>query len=268
MKNQIGIHLIFISIFTLLISCKHNVSPLEIAQKRYPMLSPCTPEGLKETILCGTLQVFEDHEAQSGKKIPLNVYLFPTTNKLASNSVFVDFTGGPGVSNEMLIDIYEEGAFAYLFREIRDILIVDKRGTGASRIYCKALDTISINLDYYLYNPELLADCLQEINNNVNLSKYNTASQVEDLESIKKWLNIGKIDFHGQSYGTRVGLEYIRQYPNSINSAILTGSVPPDFGLFGFKAFEIERVLKKLILRCESDSFLSNKLSRFQKGII
>lgn len=259
--------LLFISFLALLISCKNSESPLESAQERYPMLRPCIPEGLKETILCGTIQVLEDHEAPSGKKIPLNVYLFPKINNSSSNSVFVDFTGGPGVSNDMLIDIYEEGAFAYPFREIRDILIVDKRGTGASRISCKALDTVSLNLDYYLYNPDLLKDCLEEVKNKVDLSKYNTASQVEDLETIRTWLNISKIDFHGQSYGTRVGLEYIRKYPNSISSAILTGSVPPDFGIFSHKAFEIERVLKKLVLRCESDSICQANFPDFRNEL-
>ena len=256
--------LFFLSFLTLFISCKSVESPLESARERYPMLKPCTPKGLKETILCGTIQVFEDHEGQSGKKIPLNVYLFPTIGTPPSNSVFVDFTGGPGVSNDILIDIYEKGAFAYPFREIRDILIVDKRGTGASRISCNALDTISLNLDYYLYNPDLLADCLQEVQGKVDLSKYNTASQIEDLEAIRTWLKINKFDFHGQSYGTRVGLEYIRKYPNSISSAILTGSVPPDFGILGYKAFEIERVLKKLILRCESDSICQGNFPNFR----
>ncbi len=267
MKKYIGFHLLCIAFFGLFNSCKNSETPIESAQERYPMLKPCTPEGLKETILCGTIQVFEDQETQSGKKIPLNVYLFPTTNKSPSNSVFVDYTGGPGRSNEMYLDYYEKGAFSYFFREVRDVLIVDKRGTGASRIPCQAMDTISLNLDYYLYDPKLLHDCLQEVKDKVDLSKYNTASQVEDLETIRTWLNIDQIDFHGQSYGTRVGLEYIRKYPNSIRSAILTGSVPPEFGLFGFKAFEIERVLKKLILRCESDSICQTNFPHFKEEL-
>ncbi len=251
----------------LVASCGTSEDPLVSAQKRYPMLKPCNPEGLNEKILCGSIEVFENQINKSGRKIPLNVFLFPSYRKDPPQYVFVDYNGGPGVPNNLLVPYYEKGGFSSFFREVRDVLIVEKRGTGASRISCDALDSISLPIDHYLFDTELIADCLSEIQGKVDLSKYDTEAQVEDLEQVRNWMKIETYDFHGISYGSRVGLELIRRYPKSINSAILTGTVPPEFGLFGYVDIEMERVLRKLIARCETDSICSTHFPGFKEEV-
>jgi len=250
-----------------LISCDTSINPLEAAQERYPMLKPCTPEGLKEQILSGTIEVFEDQINKAGKKIPLNVFLFPSYQTDPINSVFVDYAGGPGVPNNLFVPYYEKEGFSSSFREIRDVLIIDKRGTGASAITCDAMETIPLPLEYYFYDTDLVTDCLNEIQDKVDLSNYNTTAQVEDLEVVRKWLGIEKYDFHGISYGTRIGLELIRKYPDVVNSAILTGAVPPDFGITQFVDLEIERVLKKLISRCQTDTICDSHFPNFKNQL-
>ena len=263
-KINIGIFPLFLSV--LIWSCQPK-DPWVVAQTRYPMLTPCSTEGLSEEILCGTIEVFEDQISKKGKKIPLDVFLFPTFNLDPSSSVFIDYNGGPGVPNNLLIPLYEKGGFLSSFRDVRDVLIVDKRGTGASNITCGALDSIPLPLNHYLFNTDFIANCLSEIQSKVDLSNYNTASQVEDLEAVRQWLGIEQYDFHGISYGTRVGLELIRKYPKNINSAILTGTAPPNFGLFEFVDVETERVLQKLILRCDTDSTCSSNFPRFKEEL-
>nr|WP_299345270.1 alpha/beta fold hydrolase [Allomuricauda sp.] len=260
---------IIISVFFIstILSCNTTPNPLEDAQQRYPMLRPCKVEGIHEEILCGTIEVHEDQINKSGKKIPLNVYLFPSFEPNPGNSVFVDYAGGPGVPNSLFIPYYEKDGFSSPFRELRDVLIVDKRGTGASAITCKAMESIPIPLDYYLYDTALIADCLKEVQGKVDLTHYNTSAQVEDLEDIRKWLGVETYDFHGISYGARVGLELVRRYPNSVSSAMFTGMVPPDFGLFEFVDYEIERVLEKLLSRCEADPLCHSNFPDFENQI-
>lgn len=87
---------------------ENNIDPLSEAEKRYPSLTRYQPEGIQEEILFGTLQVYENRE-EEGKKISLNVYLFPSYNTISKPKVFIDYNGGPASPNESLISYYEKG---------------------------------------------------------------------------------------------------------------------------------------------------------------
>src|SRR5262249_20824240 len=61
-------------------------------------LEPCKIPNLNEEGRCGTLEVYEDREARSGRKISLNILVLPALNpKPAPDPVFF-LEGGPGVS--------------------------------------------------------------------------------------------------------------------------------------------------------------------------
>ena len=257
--KHLFIYILLLFIFS---NCgENNIDLLSEAEKRYPVLKRHQPDGIKEEILCGTLLVFEDRE-KKGKKIPLNIYLFPSYKTNPESKVFIDYNGGPASPNENLISYYEKGGYSHALRDIADILIIDQRGTGASEITCSEFDNVQFSSQ--LFNLEKIKTCLSEINGNVNLSQYNSGSSVEDIESVRSWLNIKTIDFHGMSYGTRIGLEYMRRYPEHVNSLILTGTVSPSFGYATFLDLEIEDQLKKLISRCKLDSTCNNAFPNFE----
>ena len=48
-------------------------------QTRLP-LKPCRVGGMKEDILCGTHEVYENRKARKGRRIPLNVMVIPAAN--------------------------------------------------------------------------------------------------------------------------------------------------------------------------------------------
>ena len=56
---------------------------------------------------------------------------------------------------------------------------------------------------------------------------YSTSIAVQDLEAIRKALHYSTINLVGASYGTRFGLEFLRQYPQSVRRLVLDGVVPP-----------------------------------------
>lgn len=48
----------------------------------------------------------------------------------------------------------------------------------------------------------------------------------DDLEALRKYLNLGKVDVMGNSYGGFITLSYALKYPDSINRLILVGTSP------------------------------------------
>lgn len=241
-----------------------KVDILVDAERRYPMLKKCQPEGINEEILCGTLMVFEDN-IQKGKMIPINVYLFPRYKLNPELRLFIDYNGGPASPNENLISYYEKGGYSHTIRDLADVLIFDQRGTGASEIPCS--EYIKQQFNSHLFEISKIKSCLKEIGNSIDLSLYNSGNSVDDIEDVRAWLGINKIDFHGMSYGTRIGLEYMRRYPKNVSSLILTGTVSPNFGYATFLDLEVEKQLYKLINRCNQDSICNAKFPEFNSQI-
>ena len=54
-----------------------------------------------------------------------------------------------------------------------------------------------------------------------------TASSVQDLEMLRKALNVNQLNFYMASYGTRLGLAYLVKYPQHVQRIILDGNIAP-----------------------------------------
>ncbi|NAS12922.1 alpha/beta fold hydrolase [Poritiphilus flavus] len=240
-----------------------NDSLIQSAIKRYPMLKVCQPDKVGEKILCGTLNVLENREVIGGRTIPIDVYLFPSYGPNPENRCYMDYAGGPGVPNTVYLTEYEKGAFTNEFRKDRDILLIDLRGTGASKLKCKAYDTLNVDTRARIYDPDTAKECRNELQHTADLSQYNTANAVEDLNEVLEWLKVEQLDFCGGSYGTRIGVEWARRYPSRAASLILLGTVPPDFGLSNFADQEIEKQIQKLQQRCKSDKSCNDRFPDF-----
>src|SRR5262249_49160791 len=95
-----------------------------------PDLHPCKQV---KTALCGSLMVFENREAKSGRKIPIAVIVVPAIGKADKEPIF-PLQGGPGESaTDGAADIVSD-ATATPLRQGHDIVLVDQRGTGQSNL--------------------------------------------------------------------------------------------------------------------------------------
>jgi pimeloyl-ACP methyl ester carboxylesterase len=62
----------------------------------------------------------------------------------------------------------------------------------------------------------------------VDLGAYTTVESSEDLESLRKALGVPRLNLWGISYGTHLGLAYLRRYADRVERAILAGVEGPD----------------------------------------
>lgn len=125
--------------------------------------------------------------------------------------------GGPGYSStgtrEGYLRLFEP------LRGRRDVLLVDKRGTGLSDpIQCQALQEAGE------FVPAAIAACGKQLGPAAWL--YGTAPAADDVAAVLDALQIGKVDYYGDSYGTWFGQVFAQRHPDRLRTIVLDSAYP------------------------------------------
>jgi pimeloyl-ACP methyl ester carboxylesterase len=205
---------------------------------------------------CGTLTVFEDRSAGSGRQIDLRIAVLPATgNTVAPDPLFL-LAGGPGqAATEAFLPVLS--AFDRINRE-RDVVLVDQRGTGQShsppgaqsRVRCPQPQQDLTALSDAQLAVELKT-CLSQLDADPRL--YTTSIAMDDLDQVRSALGYDKINLYGAAYGTRAALTYLSQHPKSVRTVILDGSMPQDWLWGPSAARDAQRALDLIWDRCEAE---------------
>ena len=215
-------------------------------------LHPCaTGEGPTDAS-CGTLQVYENRAAKSGRRIALNIVALPSLAPEPEADPLFFLAGGPGQSAAQLAPEVRA-----IFRSIlrrRDIVLVDQRGTGKSNpLNCKSesnsLQELTERDEQALAR---LKKCLAGYDADVRF--YTTPIAMDDLDDVRNYLGYDRINLYGGSYGTRAALVYVRQHGEHVRAIVLDGVAPTDMRIPMFAARDAQRALDRLLADCEADA--------------
>jgi pimeloyl-ACP methyl ester carboxylesterase len=216
-------------------------------------LTPCTVPPASEPARCGSLDVFENRAAATGRKIPIKVVVFPSKAATPAPDPLFIIAGGPGQSaTEFAGVLMREFAFAH---ERRDIVFVDQRGTGGSNpLQCSLgasfdaiVQSVAIGVDADL---AAVRACRRELEQRADLRFYTTPFAMDDLDEVRAALGYERINVWAASYGTRAALVYMRQYPGRVRSAILRALGGVDLKLPATVAPDGQRALDRLLGAC------------------
>lgn len=166
---------------------------------------------------CGSIRQAIDPSGVTPGKIRIGFEYYPRRD-LADPSIgtILPQEGGPGYSSTGTRDYYLEIFDA--LRDRRDILIVDKRGTGlSSPIDCPRMQTGSLALS-------AAAACARQLGDTAWF--YGTDFAANDIVAVLDALGIDDVDFYGDSYGTFVGQILAGLYPHRLRSIILDSAYP------------------------------------------
>ncbi len=220
-------------------------------------LTACRVPGLREQVLCGTYEVYEDRGAATGRKFGLRVVVIPATGSNPAPDPLFIMAGGPGQAASSLAG-FAANANA-LARRDRDIVLVDQRGTGGSNpLSCEVGDDEDLQAYLGPLLPiELVEACRPELEKRADLTLYTTPIAMDDLDDVRAWLGYEQINLYGISYGTRATLVYIRRHGDRVRSAILSGSAPPNFKMPTYYGRDSQRALVGLFEDCAEDDACS-----------
>lgn len=216
------------------------------------VLEDCRPGEGPRGALCGGVPVFEDRQGRTGRKIELNVVVYPALSRDPRPDPVFFLAGGPGQAATATGSL-----FARVFRdarEQRDFVFVDQRGTGKSNgLHC---DLDSDDLRSALADEHAidgLRQCLEGYD--ADPRHYTTPVAMDDLDEVRSTLGYQSINLWGGSYGTRAALVYLRRHGEHVRSVVLDGAVPLGMTLPASFLDDNQRALELTLAACETDDF-------------
>jgi pimeloyl-ACP methyl ester carboxylesterase len=255
--------LIFIALALTVSACSVKASSASQKQVQTITLSPCqlSSPNLSQRMQadCGKLPVYEDRQSGTGRKIDLNIAILKSISRNPAPDPLFFIPGGPGeAATESYLII--SPAFERI-QQKRDIILLDQRGTGGSNpLNCA--DTVS---DETTGNsdPQMVAKTIRACLSSLKADPtfYTTSNAVNDLDEVRAALGYEKINLYGGSYGTRVALAYLRQYPNRVRTVILDGIAPPNWTLGPDASAYAQRALDLIFQRCSQDQSCNDVFS-------
>lgn len=195
---------------------------------------------------CATLQVPEDRARPQGKQIGLHIAVLRARTSTPAPDPLFFIAGGPGQAATAAY-VQEASAFGRI-RAHRAIVLVDQRGTGKSNpLNCPATSD-SGRFPSAAKVFQQAQSCLAQLHGDLRF--YTTTVAVQDLDAVRAALGYRQINLYGISYGTRVALEYLREFPRRVRSMILDGVVPADYALGPQVSWDAEQALDRIFRRC------------------
>lgn len=231
------------------------------------VLSPCRLPGLDAPAECGTYEVWENREAKRGRRIRLNVAIVPARLRAKEPDPIVVLAGGPGQGAVSLAPQVMP-LFSPL-NDSRDVLFLDQRGTGSSNpLDCEDdEEQQSLQSVFEESLPErLVTRCLEELK--ADPAQYVTSVAIEDLDEVRDALGYSRLNLWGGSYGTRVGLEYIRRHGDHVRTAVLDGVAPSTMKLPLSFVGDGEAALDRMLAACEAEPLCHKTYPDLRKTLV
>lgn len=200
-------------------------------------------------VTCGYVIVPEDRNNPDGAQVQLAVAIVPARSGNPAPDPVIYLEGGPG--GAALLGI--ESLMNLPFTEDRDLIVFDQRGTGFSvpSLNCPELEGDEESAD----GTELCRDRL--IEEGVNLDAYNSAASAADVADIQAALGYDQVNLAGVSYGTKLALTTMRDYPDGIRSVLIDSVYPPEINDLALTPVAFVDAYQNMFDRCAADAACS-----------
>ncbi len=187
---------------------------------------------------CATVQVPLDYDQPTGPTVDLALLRVPARDQPARLGSLVVNPGGPGVSAQYYAAAADQ-IVSPAVRDVYDVVGMDPRGVGgstpldcvdgaeldASLAIDATPDTEGEVATFLEGVGEFAAGC--EARSPDLLAHVGTTDVARDLDVVRAVLGDERLSYLGKSYGTSIGTEYARQFPQRVGRLVLDGAVDP-----------------------------------------
>lgn len=232
--------------------------------------TPCwndLPDGLAAR--CGYVTAPENQAKPDGNTISLAVMILRQADREPPGAPTFLLAGGPGQDAiALLTDLlghwdqlsrngYPKAEFEGQLRDWmefrasmdilvddlakREFVIFDQRGAGYSQPSLKC-------------RGERYDICYRRLRKSgIDLSAYNTRENAADVEAIRAALGYEKINLQGGSYGTRLALRAMRDFPEHLRAVVLDGVSPPQVDWVVETVARYDKTMEVVFQHCAAD---------------
>lgn len=208
------------------------------------------PPGLTENdVVCGWLTAPMYKDGTGSVELPIIRVLAVTDNPAPEPLVIL--LGGPGQDMSSVIPLFgdEYPLWRYML-DRQDVILFDQRGMG--------LSTPSLACPFEANGdgaPGLaILQCGRQLTQaGIDPLAFNTAASAADINSIRIAFGHDQVDVYGISYGSRLALTAIRDYPDAIRSTIISSPLPLENNVFVDQELGFDHALKLVWDACAAD---------------
>ena len=219
-------------------------------------LADCHLPGIRNAVRCGKLKRPLDPSQPAGPQIDIHYVVAPALGRRKLPDPVFLLAGGPGQGAISLAP--QTLALLARLNNRRDIVFVDQRGTGRSApLACEDNRRAPLS---EMADPERQVAQMLECRVRLEalpygkLRFYTTVLASQDLDAVRRALGAERINLVGGSYGTRLALDYQRQFPAAVRRSVLDGVAPPDMALPASYSTDGQAALDALFTACEAEA--------------
>lgn len=204
-----------------------------------------------QTVHCATLEVPADWDApDSGERFFLPVSRYVPAGGGTGLPVVL-LLGGPGDESDAFASYLTADSINQLGHEV---VVFDQRGTGRAQPSPRCTELASVDPADPASGLDELAACRDRVTSEgVDLSLFNTFHSARDVDALAGALGYGQVALVGLSYGTRLALATLRDFPARVGAVVLDSVTPPN--LFGLEELApgVDDAIDRLIAACAGD---------------
>ncbi len=216
---------------------------------------------------CGMVTVLENRDLPGGNLVRIPVVRFRSRGSQSEPDPVIYLTGGGG-GNE-LDNIQSYSSVIMKVTQDRDYIMYNQRGAKYSTPYLNCPGHIDLNqeiIESQLSNVEadeaqvaFSETCSVELRaKGWDLNMYSSAVNAADLNDIQLAMGYEQINIYGTSYGTRLALAVLRDYPEIIRSAIIDSVYPPQVDFYSEFALNAYNAFTRVFEACAGDESCRN----------
>ena len=185
-------------------------------------------------VQCGYLTVLENRAKPDGRRIRIFVMRAPAISATPRPDPIVYLSGGPGGAGSFEVAFMVKNGL----NADREVIFVDQRGTHRAepRLGCPSWEQLmyeAVSLPFAA-DSTTAADsaAIKECRDHwavtgVDLAAYNSTENAADIAELRVALGIDSWNVYGVSYGSKLALTVLRDYPEGIRSVVLDSVSPP-----------------------------------------
>jgi pimeloyl-ACP methyl ester carboxylesterase len=232
----------------------------------------CNTAPTFETI-DGILKVPENRDNPNSRTLNLVYKVLKAKDTSARKAPIVILQGGPGGATLILESAWENSPL----RNDRDIVLMDQRGTGESEANCAELGQAMFDIMRKDLDEEgeikmldsLLSVCKNTMKKDgVDLAGYSSRENAADFEDLRKALGYDQWNLLGGSYGSRLGLTIMRDFPDGVRSSVLMGILAPETNLLNDGNENFENSLLSVLERCGKNEACNSRYPNLKERLL
>lgn len=218
----------------------------------------------QEKVRFGYLSVPESRDDPQGTRLKIGFCVLKSSSEKQMKNAILYLPGGPGQGMTIAANFFLAGEHVHRMLKERDVVLFDPRGCGTSEPqFCGELEKGDIinsnlggltNLEYNNRLAVAMRYCRDSLEGSgYHLDKYGSYDIAMDAEDLRQALGYEQWNLRGHSYGSRYAQSIMRQYPESVRSAVISGIVPSAKAYEDRDFFGLVHALRIMLDHCAAD---------------